>query len=180
MLSDISFTLQDAGDTRQTSEAEKTAKELRNARKPMKDREPNAFDTPLLPDPGHQAKTEAYIYQQAEMGHFAERPTALPRLLYLWTFTWRTGSNPEGSPVGQVMHGKASMAKAAMSTWVSYDTVRRDYRWLEDNGWIETERGYDDTGREDAKYVFVRMDVTSHRERARTRAMMAEVNSILG
>lgn len=132
----------------------------------------------LLPDPAHQAKTTAYIYQQAELGHF-DHAHDVAVLQYLWQNAWRSTRNPERAAAGTVMQGKAAIPKICAATMLSRPSVKRAMHRLRDAGWIETEQGVFETGWKTTMNIFVRMDMSSHRERERTRVMMAEVAGIL-
>lgn len=131
----------------------------------------------LLPDPGHQAKSQSYLYREMELGHF-EHPHDLVVLSYLWQFTWR-GRNPEKRPAGYVMVGKTPVTRICASTGLSRRAVQRALARLRAGSWIETEQGFMESGQKASNDVFVRMDVSSHRERERNRALMLEVSAAL-
>lgn len=132
----------------------------------------------LSPDPAHQAKSQAYLYREMELGHFGH-PHDLAVLSYLWQFTWRTGKNPDSRPAGYVMLGKSPVQKIAAATGLSRRTVQRALARLRTGCWIETEQGLMESGQKTSNDIFVRMDVSSHRERDRNRVLMAEVASVL-
>lgn len=132
----------------------------------------------LLPDPGHQARTTAYIYQQAELGNFGHAHDVAV-LQYLWQNAWRTPKNLENAPAGMVMQAKTPIPRICAATMLSRPSVKRALKRLRDGGWIETEQGAFESGWKTTLNIFCRMDMTSHRERERARSVMAEVERFL-
>jgi hypothetical protein len=150
-----------------------------NSRKPLKDREPNHFERVIIPDLSDGHNCQNYLYQQNEMGHFKERPTAFLTMLYLTNFTWHKSRNNEDAPPGRVLSGKASIGKAAMATGMSRRTIERDYQWLEQSGWIDLQVGEYSPG-EPAPYIIdVRLDASGHRDREKRRQLTQETEDFL-
>lgn len=132
----------------------------------------------LLPDPAHQARSQSYLYRAMELGHF-EHQHDLTVLSYLWQFTWRSSRNQDKRPAGYVMVSKSPVQKIMAATGLSRRPVQRALARLRTGGWIETEQGLMESGQHTSNDIFVRMDVSSHRERERNRALMAEVAAVL-
>jgi hypothetical protein len=127
-----------------------------------------------LPDPTNLVRTSAYLYQQAELGHF-EHAHDLAVMQYLWLYTWRKPDNKENAQVGMVMQGKSPVPAICQATMLGRTSAKAALRRLRNGGWIETEQGTFETGWKTSNYVFLRLDTSSHRERERERSVMAEV-----
>lgn len=121
-----------------------------------------------LPDSTNTLKALRHVQYQAAQGHFEGHSSALLVLYYLVMNMWAKES-PEGGP-GEVMYGRAALDTIAAATALSRSSVKRALRWLGTEEWINTNRTQDDTGREDRRYIYVRLDMPGHRERERLRA----------
>lgn len=126
----------------------------------------------LLPDPSDERNGYQYLCQEAAAGHF-KHASDLSVMMYLWTWTFRSNSNPEGVPQGHVMSGKVKVEKIAAGTAMGYSTVKASLNRLRGGGWIQTERSTVNGGWRDTLYIFVRMDVAGHQERDRARGLAA-------
>lgn len=133
----------------------------------------------VLPDPSSGYKSFAYLEDQARQGHFKGHPSAYSVLVYLAHNMWTKVPNAEDAGLGIVMAGKSSLAHIAGGTALSISSVQRALKWLADESWVETERAYSPSGREDVKYILVRIDQAAHVSRQRLREAAEAVEMIL-
>jgi hypothetical protein len=131
-----------------------------------------------LPNPGDMFQSLRYLQDQASRGSFAGQTAAYVVLTYLVMNMWVRDSNPDGAGPGEVMYGRSAIATIAACTTLNRRTVQRALRWLADADWIDTQRSHDKSGREDRRYLLVRLDMAAHRERERLRAAGDALESI--
>ena len=124
----------------------------------------------VLPNPADMFQSLRYLQDQATRGHFKGRSSALAVLTYLVTNMWVKIPNNDDAGLGQVMYGRSTIDAIAAATANCRSTVKSCLKWLADEGWVETERTYASTGREDRRYLMVMLDSRAHRERERRRA----------
>lgn len=134
----------------------------------------------VLPDPGSMFQSVRYIQDQAARGNFTGHTPAYMVLTFLVTNMWVKLGNPEGAGLGEVMYGRSSIGVIAAGTTLSRRAVQYALTWLAGAGWIDTQRSRDDTGREDRRYILVRLDMAAHREREGLRQAEVAIESILG
>ena len=60
------------------------------------------------------------------------------------------------------MYGRATVGHIAAGTVLSRRAVQHALTWLDDEGWIDTERSYAASGREDRRYIMVLLDSRAH------------------
>ena len=136
-----------------------------------------------LPDPTDLIGGLAYIDQEAAAGRFTER-SDLDVFRYLWVNCWHSTKH-RGKPVvmGQVLEGKAPVEKIAVATMLGKRSVSRSLVRLDQQGWIvrEQQRFVSDVGPgwKSTNEVFVCMDPTSHRARAKSRDVVTGFESLL-
>ena len=87
--------------------------------------------------------------------------------------------NKEDAGIGMVMAGRTGLDNIAAHTALGKRSVKRALRWLEEEGWIETERTYTPTGREDRRYILVLLDSRSHTERQRRYDVEVAIGKIM-
>ena len=157
------------------------AKKEPDARMPLKQRPPHypAADNWIMPNLADGYGCLNYIYQQAEMGRFAEHPSALGTLLYLTTNAWRNYPNNENAPLGQVMSGKSAIGKIAYATYQHYKTVQADLDWLDKSGWIDVRKQEYHKGDRAPSIITVRLDTSAHQDREDRRRLADEAESFL-
>ena len=124
----------------------------------------------VLPDPGDMFQSLRYLQDQAAKGHFKGHTSAYQVLLYLAMNMWTKVPNKEDAGLGEVMYGLAAIGTIAARTVLDRRSVQRAMKWLAEEGWVDTSRAYDASGREDRRYIMVRLDTAAHRERERLRA----------
>ena len=134
----------------------------------------------VLPNPGDMFQSLRYLQDQAARGHFAGQTSAYVVLSYLVMNMWVKTSNPDNAGIGEVMYGRSAIDIIAASTTLSERTVQRAMRWLAEAEWIDTQRSRDKTGREDRRYILVRLDMSAHRERDRLRQVGVAIDKIFG
>ena len=116
------------------------------------------------PDPSSQKNTAAYLDDQAALGRFMGKTSALSVLRYLAQHAWRQYPNEENAPIGSVMSGKSRIKKISSETAMSERSVQYAMGWLEQNGWIEREEVYENNRRSYDK-ISTLLDPRSHRIR---------------
>jgi predicted transcriptional regulator len=137
----------------------------------------------LPPDPTNLVAGLAYIDTEARLGHFAER-SDLDVFRYLWINCWHTASH-RGKPVtmGQVLEGKVRVEAIAAATMLGERSVNRSLARLAQQGWILREQGRFESasgpGWKFVNEVYVLMDPTGHRERARNRDIVGGFEALL-
>lgn len=124
----------------------------------------------VLPNPADMFQSLRYLQDQAARGHFKGHATALQVLFYLVMNMWVKVPNNENALLGEVMYGRAGVGTIAASTALSRRTVQYALTWLAEEEWINTQRSHADCGREDRRYIVVRLDASAHREREVRRA----------
>lgn len=132
-----------------------------------------------LPDDTNTLKAISYVQGQAVRGHFKGHPTALSVLFYLVTNMWVRPSPDGQQGRGEVMRGRSSLQNICDGTALSRTAVKAAIKWLASEEWIDTQRQLDDSGREDRRYIFVKLDMPGHRERERRRSVTAAAERIL-
>lgn len=125
----------------------------------------------------------SYLYREAAAGHLrGGQPSYLLVLLNLAFNAWWGKPNNDNPVRGVVMRGKSSKAQIAQETCLSQRTVQYALAWLEERGWIDTERAFleEEHGgsRETSKHIMLRIDESAHRDRAKRRQMYAEMEAI--
>lgn len=133
----------------------------------------------ILPNPCDLFQSLRYLQDQAAQGAFEGHTTAYLVMLHLTMNAWTKLSNKEDAPIGAVMYGRSAVDSIAMHTTLSRSTVKRAMRWLSDARWIETDRAFAETGREDKRFILVLLDSRAHRERDRLRQAGEAVEKIL-
>lgn len=121
------------------------------------------------PNPTSLIDSMNYIFEQAEMGRFAKKTSALTVLIYLMNGAWRKPKNKEGAPIGVVMVGKSRLSKIAASTGMSENTARTALDWLVGNGWVRRKEMFSKDGRQDWNQYQVLLDQSSHDSREEQR-----------
>lgn len=124
-----------------------------------------------LPDTTNTRATIRYIQGQAAQGHFAGHSSSMLVLYYLVTYMWV--SPTKDGDRGDVMHGKSGIDDIMAGTGLSRSSAQRALKWLADEEWVDTQRQLDDHGREVNRSIYLKLDVTGHRERERARAAKA-------
>lgn len=92
-------------------------------------------------------------------------------LYYLVTYMWVKPT--EDGDRGDVIHGKSGIDDIMEGTGLSRSSAQRALKWLAEGEWIDTQRQLDDQGREVNRRIYLKLDVTGHRERERMRATKA-------
>ena len=133
----------------------------------------------VLPNVSDGYQSLRYIQDQALRGHFKGHPVAHHVMMYLIMNMWTKVPNKEEAGIGMVMAGRTGLDNIAAHTALSKSSVQRALRWLEDEGWIETERSYAPTGREDRRYILVLLDSRSHTERQRRYDVEVAIGKIM-
>lgn len=133
----------------------------------------------VLPNPADMFQSIRYLQDQSARGHFKGHSTALSVLFYLVTNMWVKVPNPDDATLGDVLYGRSAIEMIAASTSFSERSVQRALTWLADERWVDTERGYDDSGREDKRIITVMLDGRAHKERERIRQVGAAAERIL-
>lgn len=133
----------------------------------------------VLPNPGNTLQSMQYVFDQVARGAFEGTPATLAVLLYLVMNMWVKEPNKEGAGVGDVMYGRASVDCIARHTALSRRSVQYALKWLHEHRWIDTERAYAGTGREDKRYITVLLDQRAARERDRIRQAGDALDKIL-
>jgi DNA-binding transcriptional ArsR family regulator len=123
-----------------------------------------------LPNPADMFQSLRYLQDQAARGHFKGRSTALQVLFYLVMNMWVKVPNSENAMLGEVMYGRSGIGTIAASTALSRRSVQYALAWLAEEEWITTQRSHADSGREDRRYIVVRLDAVAHRDREIRRA----------
>ena len=121
-----------------------------------------------------------YLQDQAAKGHFTGHNTAYHVLIYLTMNMWTKVPNKEQADLGDVMYGKSAIDAIAASTVLNRRSVQRALAWLHDEGWIDTERGYASSGREDRRHITVLLDNRAHKARERRREMDRDLRQLAG
>jgi DNA-binding MarR family transcriptional regulator len=134
----------------------------------------------VLPNPGDLFQSLRYLQDQAARGSFDGHTSAYLVLLHLTMNMWTKVPNKEDAILGMVMYGRSSIDSIVAHTTLSRPTVKRAMRWLADEGWIDTERAFAASGREDRRYILVMLDSRAHRERSRRRELDQELAGIVG
>lgn len=133
----------------------------------------------VLPNPTDGWQSLRYLQDQAAQGHFAGHTSAYSVLLYFAMNMWTKEPNKEGAGLGDVMLGRASIDTIAAHTTLCRATVKSAMRWLEAEGWIATERGFMESGREDKRYITVLLDSRNHKSRALRRGLDGELEQLV-
>lgn len=123
----------------------------------------------VLPNPADTFQSLRYLQEQAAQGRFRRHSTAYLVLLHLVMNMWVKVPNADGAGLGDVMYGRSSIESIASRTALSRTAAKDALRWLADEQWINTERAHAPNGREDKRYITVRLDIVAHRERTRIR-----------
>lgn len=137
----------------------------------------------LLPDPTDLIGGLAYIDQEAAAGHFSER-SDLDVFRYLWINCWHS-ARFKGKPVtlGLVLEGKVRVETIAAATMLGDRSVNRALTRLAQQGWVAREqtRYVSDTGPgwKHVNEIFVLMDPSAHRERAKKRDVVGGFEALL-
>lgn len=113
-----------------------------------------------LPDATTTLKALQYVQGQAKRGCFDGHATALSVLYYLVMNMWVTGPHR-----GEVMAGRSDIETIAACTALCRRSVQRSLRWLGETEWIDTERQSGECGVEVNRYIKVKLDADSHRQR---------------
>lgn len=133
----------------------------------------------VLPDPGNMFQSIRYLQDQAARGHFKGHTSAFGVLMFLVTNMWVKVPNKENAGLGEVMYGRSSIGTIAAGTTLSRRAVQGAIRWLAEAEWIDSSRSRDDSGREDKRYIIVRLDMAAHRTRERMRQAGQAADQIL-
>lgn len=133
----------------------------------------------VLPNPTDDRQSLRYLQDQAARGHFDGHTPAYLVLLYFAMNMWTKEPNKEGAGLGDVMLGRASIESVCAHTTLGRSTVKRAMRWLADEGWIATERGFMESGREDKRYITVLLDSRSHKSRELRRGLDSEMVDLM-
>lgn len=137
----------------------------------------------LVPDPREFVTGLHYLEQEARLGHIRYR-SDLGVLQYLWLHAWKTRTS-RGKPVeiGMVRHDKVRVPAIAAATLLSERAVSASLKRLAEGGWIMKEqlRYVSDTGPgwKAINEIYVLMDPTSHRDRARSRDVVGGFEKLL-
>lgn len=121
----------------------------------------------LLPDPGNLSTGMRYIFQEAGNGAF-DTSTDVLVLAFLWTNCWRSSDVNEESQQGFVLKGFTSSAAISKGTGLGVSTVDKAVTRLTSGRWIETEVVRDRHWRP-RRDIFLKMDMSGHRERKQLR-----------
>lgn len=133
----------------------------------------------VLPDPGNMFQSIRYLQDQAARGSFKGHTSAFGVLMFLVTNMWVKVPNKENAGLGEVMYGRSSIGTIAAGTTLSRRAVQGALHWLAEAEWIDTSRSHDDSGREDKRYIVVRLDMAAHRTRERVRQAGLAADQIL-
>lgn len=137
----------------------------------------------LLPNPTDLIGGLAYIDQEAAAGHFEQR-SDLDVFRHLWIHCWHT-DRYRGKPVdvGLVLESKVRVEDICAATMLKARAVTESLSRLSVGGWISREqtRFVSDTGRgwKSTNEIYVLMDPTSHRERAKNRDVTSGFEALL-
>lgn len=134
----------------------------------------------VLPNPNNMFQSLRYLQDQAAQGAFAGHNPAYQVMLYFTMNMWTKEPNNDSAGLGDVMYGRASIESVCAHTVLGRSTVKRAMRWLEAEGWIMTERGYAESGREDKRYITVLLNSRAHKSRALRRGLDAELRELTG
>lgn len=133
----------------------------------------------VLPNPADTFQSVRYLQDQARLGMFKGRLAAYTVLTYLVTNMWVRIPNKEDAGIGQVMYGRSGLRDIAEGTTLSLRGAAYALTWLEDEGWLETDRTYTSTGRDDKKSIILMLDHRAHVSRMRRREAGMAVDKIL-
>lgn len=133
----------------------------------------------VLPNPADTFQSIRYLQDQARLGMFKGRLAAYTVLTYLVTNMWVRIPNKEDAGIGQVMYGRSGLRDIAEGTTLSLRGAAYALTWLEDEGWLETDRTYTSTGRDDKKSIILMLDHRAHVSRMRRREAGMAVDKIL-
>lgn len=129
----------------------------------------------VLPNPNDGWQSLRYLQDQAAQGSFNGHNTAYTVMLYFAMNMWTKEPNKEDAGLGDVMYGRSSIEVIGLHTALSERSVQRAMRWLEDEGWIASERGYANSGREGRRYITALLDIRAHKSRALRRGLDREL-----
>lgn len=134
----------------------------------------------VLVNPGDGWQSLRYLQDQAARGHFDGHTSAYLVLLYLVMNMWTKVPNKEQADLGDVMYGRSAIGVIAASTSLSRRAVQYALKWLHDEEWIDTDRGYAASGREDRRHILVLLDNRAHKARERRREMDRDLLQLTG
>jgi hypothetical protein len=123
----------------------------------------------VLPNPGDMFQSLRYLQDQAARGAFKGHTSAYLVMLYLTMNMWVRAPNNDDAGIGQVMYGRSGVNDIRAGTTLSERAVQYALTWLSEEEWLETERAYTSTGREDKRYIMLMLDHRAHVSRARRR-----------
>ncbi len=133
----------------------------------------------VLPNPADMFQSLRYLQDQAAGGAFKGHATAYLVLLHLTMNMWVRTPNNDDAGIGQVMYGRSSIGSIGKHTALGRTAVKDALKWLAEEEWLDTERTYDDNGREDKRYIMLMLDQRAHRQRERCREAGQAMEKIL-